>query len=618
MMPINFDLSIVVSVIPVHSITSTGNSPFEQALCPTFRLTIRTFHSQKSQFCISRAMFRIDSVPQLRHTIPFKTGLYMRILVFMVLSSIVARSLRVSRAGFMSKMERSLATRTLREFSAPENSLQKYLTKEDAPLVDGSQIRPRTVKAAHFTCVLPEKVAHPYLVAVSKACMLSLNIDPTEAEKPNFVQVFSGNELMPGMDKPYCTVYGCHSFGQWFGQLGDGRAIYLGETHVADIDDETSDLSRSFYSLGLRELQLKGSGRSPYSRGFDGRAVLRSSVREFLVSEAMHHLNVRTTRALSLIGTNQAVSRPWYASTSQENPYANDPTGGQKFPPDVRIREPGAIVCRVSRSFLRFGHLELFGRRQEYKELVQMADYMCLREYPHLLDITVAHPDGIPSTFPRDHLPDTLPSPGPASRYVALLMHISQRVADLVVEWMRVGYVQGNMNSDNTLISGTTMDYGPYGWMEAFNPYYQPFTSDSVGNFCFIRQPVAMAVNVQTLFESAFEPLVKHICQTQGDPNLADYLSEMKAISDAQFIEYFERQYGAMKARKLGLSEYQTETDDALWNSLLQLLTQSQADYTIFFRELCNVPTEMNSINEALNMLSVAFYNDEPGSAEVR
>ncbi len=199
--------------------------------------------------------------------------------------------------------------RKLSEIAVATNSFLKYLKADSVELVDGSKILPRHVQRAHYVAVLPERVPHPKLVAVSQACLKDLDIAVTEADKPEFVQFFSGNKLIPGMDQPYCTAYGTHSYSQWFGQMGDGRAIYIGETHVQTAETEQPD--DSFYSLGLRELQLKGAGRSPFSRGFDGRAVLRSSVREFLVSEAMHRLGVPTTRALTLATTGQAV-RSWY------------------------------------------------------------------------------------------------------------------------------------------------------------------------------------------------------------------------------------------------------------------------------------------------------------------
>jgi uncharacterized protein YdiU (UPF0061 family) len=235
-----------------------------------------------------------------------------------------------------------------------------------------------------------------------------------------------------------------------------------------------------------------------------------------------------------IVGTGQTIHRAWYENRS--------PTGAKcgplpthatsKYAPNMLLAEPGAITCRVSRSFLRFGHLELFALRSEMEQLRMMADYVCFREYPELLEMTGAgvtaqvshtapdtqqpqdqhapqtqavkthHGDGVTTETvdARLPLPEQL-SAGSADRYVALYRRVAQRTARLVAHWLRVGYVQGNMNSDNTLLSGATVDYGPYGWMERFDPLYQPFTSDPRGNFAYIRQPMAMALNVAVLGE---------------------------------------------------------------------------------------------------------------------
>jgi serine/tyrosine/threonine adenylyltransferase len=214
---------------------------------------------------------------------------------------------------------------------------------------------PRQVENVHYSLVIHEPVDKPYFVAASESCARSLGIEPTELSSPKFVAAFSGNLLLPGLDKPYGTVYGCHCYGHWFGQLGDGRAISMGEVKVEVEEKQTEALTTSYYSDSLFELQLKGSGRSPFSRGFDGRAVLRSSIREFLVSEAMHHLNVPTTRALSLIGTGQEIKRAWYDATATDRKNAMQTPQTQqktkKFTPNVLLREPGAILCRVSKRY---------------------------------------------------------------------------------------------------------------------------------------------------------------------------------------------------------------------------------------------------------------------------
>lgn len=188
-------------------------------------------------------------------------------------------------------------------------------------------------------------------------------------------------------------------------------------------------------------------------------------------------------------------------------------------------------MCRTARSFLRFSQLELFAMRDEFKELAMLADYVCYREYPHLIDVEPAR-----------------------ERYIELFRCIAKECAALVTDWMRVGYTQGNMNSDNTLLGGRTVDYGPYGWMETFDPFYQPFTSDADGKFCFIRQPNAMAINVNVLGKQAFERLIKHVC---GDDQEAAIVgcNDIKQISESEFENYFMQNYNAMQKKKLGLRE---------------------------------------------------------------
>eukprot|EP01034_Spumella_vulgaris_P037358 gene37358-46095_t len=342
---------------------------------------------------------------------------------------------------------------SLSEFGSKTNSFKKYLTSQYEVPEPREKIRPSlSVTGCHYSLVNPEPVEHPYFVAASTDLASILGLNRSEINNPDFTQIFAGNKLLPNL-----------------------------------------------------ELQLKGCGTSVFSRGFDGRAVMRSSVREFLVSEAMHHLRVPTTRALTLIGTSQLIVRPWYGGTSEGNPYydssddegENDTVKGSsasggggsepksvfKFPPDRRVRESGAIVCRVSRSFLRFGHLELFGKRKDMKLLTEMADYVCFREYPHLLAYTTNNNNtssthsttqidttnttniSNTTTDPSIYLPTSLPR-GTPSRYVSLFRCVTEKSAEMVAEWMRVGYVQGNMNSDNCLLGGRTLDFGPYGWME--------------------------------------------------------------------------------------------------------------------------------------------------------
>jgi len=266
--------------------------------------------------------------------------------------------------------------------------------------------RRREVLGAAWSPVMPTPVTAPTLLAWSPDVGAMLGFDTAEVESESFAQVFGGNALYAGM-QPWAANYGGHQFGHWAGQLGDGRAISLGELVAPD--------GRHW------ELQLKGAGPTPYSRGADGRAVLRSSIREFLCSEAMHHLGVPTTRALSLVGTGDDVVRDMF--------YDGHPRA-----------EPGAIVCRVSPSFLRFGSFELPASRGETALLQHLVDACIARDFPEL------HGQG-------------------EALYGDWFAQIAVRTAEMIAHWMRVGFVHGVMNTDNLSVLGLTLDYGPYGWV---------------------------------------------------------------------------------------------------------------------------------------------------------
>jgi len=407
-------------------------------------------------------------------------------------------------------------------------------------------------------------------------------------------------------------VYGCHVYGQWFGQLGDGRAINLGEVE----------------NSGQRfELQLKGGGRTPFSRGFDGKAVLRSCIREFLASEAMHHAGVPSTRALCIVATNQGIRRAWYVGATSESMKQGKyegrmarPSGGG-FPPDRLQVEPGAIMCRVSPSFLRVAQFELFAKRGEIAELVRLADYCCFREFPHLLtDSSLAI---APRTQALDaSLVSRKPVPwtcGHPRRYIELYRCVCKAAARLVAEWIRVGYVQGNMNSDNMLLGGRTLDYGPFGFMEKYDPLYQPFTSDMDGKFAFMRQPTAMLVNMVTLAES-FAFLIEAKCREAGidTDEAAKLQAELSAVGEKEFPDMFHTEFCETRRRKLGLVKFRDE-DNVLWKDLDMLMYKAGIDggggidFTILFRELISVAKDYDNMTteEALAVLQPAFYEPE-------
>ena len=372
--------------------------------------------------------------------------------------------------------------------------------------------RLRQVEGAVWSAVEPSPVPAPRVLAVSTDLLKTLGLTEADAASPAFAQVFGGNALLEGM-QPHASNYGGHQFGNWAGQLGDGRAITLGEAVAPD--------GRHW------ELQLKGAGPTPYSRRADGRAVLRSSIREFLCSEAMHHLGIPTTRALSLVATGDDVVRDMF--------YDGHPEA-----------EPGAIVCRVAPSFLRFGHFELPASRGDIELLRTLVDFAIRRDYPQLQGSGEA-------------------------LYAAWFREIAERTARLMAEWKRVGFVHGVMNTDNMSALGLTIDYGPYGWIDNYDPDFTPNTTDAQGRrYRFGWQPRIGLWNLQQL-AAALSPLFSDITPLQA--GLEAYGQEF-ARTDRRNI-----------ARKLGLSD---GDDDALTltRDLQAWMHKAEVDMTIFFRTL--------------------------------
>lgn len=375
----------------------------------------------------------------------------------------------------------------------------------------------RQVDGALWSAVQPTAVAAPRLLAASPEVAAALGWGDEDIAAPEFASVFAGNVLFDGM-QPFASNYGGHQFGHWAGQLGDGRAISLGEVIGAD---------------GRRhELQLKGAGPTPYSRRADGRAVLRSSLREFVCSEAMHHLGIPTTRALSLVATGEPVVRDIL--------YSGDPRP-----------EPGAIVCRVAPSFLRFGHFELPASRGEHGLLRQLWDFMCRRDFPEC--------------------------EGEPDRDARVFRAICERTARMVAHWMRVGFVHGVMNTDNLSVLGLTIDYGPYGWLEDFDPGWTPNTTDAEGRrYAYGRQPQIAHWNLSCL-AGALAPLFEdHETLREG----------LRAYADT-----FNAQHLAMSASKLGLLEPRAE-DSALLQRLYALMHQAELDFTLSWRRLMDIDPE--------------------------
>jgi len=416
------------------------------------------------------------------------------------------------------------------------------------PVVDNV---PRPVRRALYSAVLPTPVRSPQLLAWSADVASLLGLAAPDPADNVLAEILAGSRVLEGM-APYAARYGGHQFGNWAGQLGDGRAITLGEVIGAD---------------GQRqELQLKGAGRTPYSRTADGRAVLRSSVREFLCSEAMHGLGVPTTRALSLAGTGEAVIRDMF--------YDGNPQA-----------EPGAVVCRVAPSFVRFGNFEILAAQQEIDLLRQLADYVLRRHYPQFAPT----PEG----------------------YAQWFAEVCRRTAVMVAHWMRVGFVHGVMNTDNMSILGLTIDYGPYGWLEGFEPGWTPNTTDAAGRrYAYGAQPQIAHWNLGRL-AGALHPLI-------GDEALL-----YQGLD--QFEQTFNQTAQRMLADKLGWRELELAVDggeardEPLLSELLALLQLTEIDMTLFFRGLARVPVaSLASDEEAVAPLAAAFYDQTSLATPVR
>ncbi|MES2928662.1 MAG: YdiU family protein [Pseudomonadota bacterium] len=354
-----------------------------------------------------------------------------------------------------------------------------------------------------FTELRPTPLPAPHWVGTSTAVAQLIGLDADWLQRDEALQAFTGNTLLAG-SRPLASVYSGHQFGVWAGQLGDGRAILLGET-----------------AAGL-EIQLKGAGRTPYSRMGDGRAVLRSSIREFLCSEAMHGLGIPTSRALCITGSPAPVRRE-----------------------EV---ETASVVTRVAPSFVRFGHFEHFAANDLQAQLKTLADYVIDRYYPECRDT-------------RDF---------GGNAYAALLQAVSERTAHLMAQWQGVGFCHGVMNTDNMSILGLTIDYGPFQFLDAFVPGHVCNHSDNQGRYAYNRQPNVAYWNLFCLAQ-ALLPLI-------GDQELAKGALE-------SYKTVFPEAFMARMRAKLGLASAR-EGDGELIDGILMLLAQNGVDYTIFWRRL--------------------------------
>ena len=377
----------------------------------------------------------------------------------------------------------------------------------------------RQVYQACYSHVNPKPVKAPRLVAYSQDMADTLDLSATECQSDRFCQVFVGNQLLDDM-QPFAMNYGGHQFGHWAGQLGDGRAINLGEI----INSQNQRWT----------LQLKGAGPTPYSRSADGLAVLRSSIREFLCSEAMYHLGVPTTRALSVILTSEQVMRDMF--------YDGNPQW-----------EPGAVVCRVAPSFTRFGNFQLFTARDDLDSLKKLLDYTLQTDFPHLGE------------------------PGKPA-YLQFFTEVCRRTAEMIAHWQRVGFVHGVMNTDNMSILGLTIDYGPYGWLENYDPDWTPNTTDAQGRrYRFGNQPAIGYWNLVQL-ANAFYPLIQKAEPLQ------------QALTT--YTNTFDQAWQRTMADKLGLIAFDPAADETLVADLTAILHAAETDMTLFYRDLANLTSD--------------------------
>jgi uncharacterized protein YdiU (UPF0061 family) len=448
-------------------------------------------------------------------------------------------------------------------------SLMDTLNCDPQATADGVDHAPRQVFSGHYVPVKPTPIDSPEYVAHSQSLFRELGFADSLAQSADFVRMFSGDlsQVPPPLRKVgWATGYALSIYGKEYYQqcpfrtgngYGDGRAVSVLEAVIN----------------GRRwEMQLKGGGRTPYCRGADGRAVLRSSAREFLAQEHMHALGVPTSRSLSLyVSKTEQVQRPWYSPGS----YAQDP--------DRLVTEAVAITTRVAPSFIRVGQLELFARRarkqehpQALQELEQLVLHLIAREYAEVID----------------------PQLGTRAKVLLLARAFRSRLTSLVANWIRVGYCQGNFNGDNCAAGGFTLDYGPFGFCEVFDPHYQPWTGGGE-HFAFLNQPVAAERNFQ-MFCAALRPLLSahqgaldEECLDQN--SLAqDSLQQLEEIRSG-FAAVMQTQMEQMWAAKLGLDTFHP----ALFSELETLMRQTSVDYTLFFRELSTLPNDMAPLKKS-------------------
>lgn len=391
-----------------------------------------------------------------------------------------------------------------------------------------------TLPPAFYTLLSSTPIENPYLICLSEKAAKLIGLKPDDFAKKEYLDLFSGNKAFP-TSTPLAAVYSGHQFGQWAGQLGDGRAILLGE-----IQTESGPL----------ELQLKGAGATPYSRRGDGRAVLRSSIREFLCSEAMERLGIPTTRALCIIGSKDSVYR--------------------------ETVETASVVTRMAPTFIRFGSFEHWYYNENLDHLKTLADYVIQNFYPELTKA--------------------------ANPYKALLSEVIKRTAHMIAHWQSVGFMHGVMNTDNMSILGLTLDYGPFGFMEAFDQGHICNHSDDQGRYSYTNQPHVGHWNCRALAQ-ALLPLIGEV-------------EEVQEIL-AEYIPAFRSKYDELFHAKLGL-ELKYPEDQKLLDTLFSIMQESHVDFTIFFRKLSSLEIENFDTNNPIRDLFIDRNSFDDWSVQYR
>jgi len=456
-------------------------------------------------------------------------------------------------------LQDNLLIKTFEEFvNNIDYSFMDNLKEDPEATQDGNDFIPRQVFSGHYVPVKPTPLSSPEYVAHSKNLFTELGISNLLLEDKDFKKLFSGD--LSSFKKPmrnfgWATGYALSIYGREYNQqcpfktgngYGDGRAISVFE---------------GLFKGKRFEMQLKGSGPTPYCRGGDGRAVLRSSVREFLAQELMHSLGIPTTRSLTLyLSKTDKIIRPWYKENSKE------------IEPEVLVENQAAISTRVAPSFLRIGQIELFARRvknnshnEALSELKMIIKRLIIVNYKNDIDINLPFKEQI----------------------INLAFLYRERLISLVVNWIRVGYCQGNFNSDNCALGGYTLDYGPFGFCELFDPNFQPWTGGG-NHFSFLNQPAAAEINFNMFIKS-----LKLALENEWD------LLERLDIIQQDFKISMQEKIKIMWTKKLGLKEY----DESLLNNLFQLMIITKVDYTKFFRLLSDIPKEISSLKKS-------FYQD--------